>query len=130
MQAGGLGAGLSSSTHPGAPEQGHRSGRDGKAEPEWTEISCLCSAKAQNDLLWENLGKGGGGRSGTALPRQPEVQLSTESTHLVDGPFLSRWTCRGARKGVRQSQPEFHMEPLRMENRHLLGSWLLAFQKP
>lgn len=86
--------------------------------------------KAQNDLLWEDLGRGGGGRSGTAFPRQPEVQLSTESTHLADGPFLSCWACRTARKDVRRSQPEFRMELLRMETRHLLGSRFLTFQKP
>lgn len=100
-----------------------------EAEPEWTEISCLCSAKAQNDLLWENLGKGGGGRSGTALPRQlkfscPQSLLILQMAHFFP------LDLQAARKGVRQSQPEFHMEPLRMENRHLLGSWLLAFQKP
>ena len=114
----------------GGPRARTQEGRDGEAEPEWKEMSCLCSLKAQKEFLWEDLGRGGGGRLGTALPRQPEVQLSTESTHLADGPFLPRWTCGTARKDARQNQPEFPKETLRMENRHLLGSWFLAFQKP
>lgn len=64
---------------------------------------------------------------GNSIAKTTRGSAVHKSTHLADGPFLSRWTCRAARKGVRQSQPEFHMEPLRMENRHLLGSWLLAF---
>ena len=64
-------------------------------------MSCLRSVKAQSDLLWEDLGGGGGGRLGTASPRQPEVQLSTKSIHLADGPFLPRWRFRTARKDIR-----------------------------
>ena len=88
----------------GGPRARTQEGRDGEAEPEWKEMSCLCSLKAQKEFLWEDLGRGGGGRLGTALPRQPEVQLPTESTHLADGPFLPRWTCGTARKDVRTNQ--------------------------
>lgn len=64
------------------------------------------------------------------MPRQPEVPTSTETIHLEDRLFLPRLEMRNSKKRCQESQPEFCREKLSVENRHLLGSWSLAFRKP